>query len=56
MAASSVCLRFIPRLRAGRVYSGARCVLQVLNHYVEGGEVEELQARNQSARPDHPSV
>lgn len=24
-------------------YSGARCVLQVLNHLVEGGEVDELQ-------------
>ena len=24
-------------------YSGARCVLQVLNHLVEGGEADELQ-------------
>ena len=24
-------------------YSGARCVLQVLNHLVEGGKVDELQ-------------
>ena len=30
-------------LARGAFYSGARCVLEVLNHFVEGGEVEELQ-------------
>ena len=29
-------------LAQGAFYSGARCVLKVLDHLVEGGEVEEL--------------
>jgi hypothetical protein len=30
-------------LAQGAFYAGARCVMKVLNHLVEGGEVEELQ-------------
>jgi hypothetical protein len=30
-------------LAQGSFYSGARCILKVLDHLVEGGDVDELQ-------------